>query len=81
MERLHPVTGEQEAPVEVEIATLVAVDFNSQSPEDLGLVEPLGNPAKLHVAKLPSIFAFRANIIRVLTRSLIGANHGIIAIN
>lgn len=81
MEGLHPVTGKQEASIDIEIAAIVAVNFSAQGLEDIWLVEVFGDPTELLVAKGSRILTFRANVIGVLTSSLVGTDHSVVAIN
>lgn len=74
MEGLHPVTRKQEASVDIEITTVVAVNFGAQGLQYLRLVEVLGDPVKLLVAKGSSILTFRSNVIGVLASSLVGTD-------
>ena len=44
MERLHPITRKLEPAVDVEIATVVPLRLGAQCLENLGLVQPFGDP-------------------------------------
>ena len=79
VEWLHPVAMQQEISIHVEIAAIIAVNFGTQSLEDFGPIEPLGDPTKLHVAQRSTIRAFFADIVRVLTRALIRTDQATVA--
>ena len=81
MERLHPVTREQEVPVHIEIAAIVAVNFGSKRVQNLRLVHPFSNPPNLLVAKGSSVATFGTNIVGVLSTSLIWADDCIVTID
>jgi len=81
MERLGPITVEQECLVDVGVATLVILDFGTDSRHNFGLVKVLGNPCRLGVAKVLLVLALLANIVHVISRALEGTNHGVIAVN
>lgn len=51
VERHHPVARHQEASVDIEIATLIAVDLSAERFHDLRLIEPFADPSKLGVAQ------------------------------
>ena len=44
VEGLHPVAGQEEVPVHVKVAAIVAVDFDAESFHDFGLVKVLVDP-------------------------------------
>ena len=50
MEGFHPISGEEEVAVDVEVAGLVAVDFHTERVHDFRLIEVFGDVAKGFVA-------------------------------
>lgn len=60
--------------------TVVAVDLCAKGFHNLWLVEPFANPSKLTVTER-SAFAWHPNIVRVLPRSLVGSDNGIVAVD
>jgi len=81
VEWLHPVSLEQEISVNIEVAAVIAADFNAELLLNLFLVQELADPAKSRVAKIAGIFTFAANIIDVLASLLVWSNHGIVAVD
>lgn len=81
VEGFHPVTMEQEVAVDVHVAGVVAADFNAEGVHDGLLVEPLGDPAELGVAEGTAVFALGADVIDVLAGALVGADHGVVAVD
>lgn len=81
VERLHPVTLEQEVAVDVEVAAVVAGDLGTNSLHDVGLVEVLGDPAKLSVAEVAAVLALATDIIDVLTSALVRSQQGVVAVD
>jgi len=81
MEWLHPVTLEQEVPVDIEVARIVAADFGTESIHDILLVQVLADIAEGRIAKVALILALSTDIINVLASFLVWANHGIIAVD
>ena len=77
----HPVTLEEEVPIDIEIAAVVGVDFDAKARLDFRLVEPLRNVAELRVAEVAAVLAFTANVINILACTLVGTDHSIVAIN
>lgn len=66
MERLHPVTLEEEVSVDIEIAAVICADFNTELSLDVLLVEELADPAKSRVAEIARIFTLSSDVIDVL---------------
>lgn len=81
MERLHPVALEQEVPVDVEVAALIAANLNAKSRHDLFLVEVFADVTKHGIAEITAVLTFAADVIDVLASALIRSDHGIIAID
>lgn len=81
MERLHPITVEQEISVYIEVAAVVAIDcLNAEGLHDVLLVQILVDGGKTGIAEATS-FAVYANIVWVTTRLLVCANHLVIAVD
>jgi len=80
VERLHPVTLEQEVPVDVEVAAVVLGNFSTESLHDLVVVEVLGDPVDLVVAEVP-VLTRLADVVDVLTGALVRTDHGVITVN
>lgn len=81
VERLHPVTVEQEVAVDVEVAAVVAIDcLNAKGLHNILLVQVLVDGGKARVAEAASL-AVNANIVRVAARLLVGANHLVVAVD
>lgn len=78
---LHPVTGEQEVAVDVEVATIVLRNFNAELLHDGLLVEVVADPTESRVAKVAAILALAANIVDVLTSLLVWPNKRIVAVD
>ena len=81
MERLHPVTSKQEVAVDIEVAAIIALDLHSKCFPNLWLVQPLANIAELRVTEIATIFAFPADVIDVLSSSLIWTHHSIVTVD
>ncbi len=81
MERLHPVAGEQEIPVYIEIAAIVAVHFGAKTLQDFRLVHPFGDPPDLFVAERSTVTALDADIVRILSASLVRPDYCIVTVN
>ena len=80
VERLHPVTTEEEVAIDVEVARFVVANLSADGLHDLLLVQVALNPVKLIVAK--AVTAARlANIVDVLASALVGTNHSVIAVD
>lgn len=81
MERLHPVTVEQEIPVDIEVAAVVAIDgLHAQSGHDLPFVEVLVDVAQSWVAEAAA-FAVNTYVVRVPARLLIGTENLVVAVD
>lgn len=80
MKRHHPITSKQEITVDVKVAAVVAVDLGAEGFHNFWLVEPFANPTKLTITE-GSIFAWHADIVRILSCSLVGTNYGIVAVD
>jgi hypothetical protein len=81
MERLHPVTGKHEVAVDVKVASLIAIDLNTEGVHDVLLVQVLGNPAKSGIAEVGRVLTLATDVIDVAAGALIRSNHGIVAVN
>ena len=77
---LHPVTLEQEVPVDIEIARVIAADFDAELFLDILLIEELADPVQFRIAQV-AILALLTDIIYVLASSLEWADHGVVAID
>lgn len=81
VERLHPITIEQEIAVDVEVAAVVAIDcLYAKGLHNVLLVQVLVDGGKARVAEAAS-FAVNANIVRVTARLLVGADHLVVAVD
>lgn len=63
---LHPITVQQEVSIDVEVATIVAIDFNSKTLHHRWLIEPLVNVVKPIVTKW-IVATLYTDIIWILT--------------
>lgn len=81
MERLRPITLEQEIPIDICVAAFVVLDLSSNCLDDVGLVEILADPGGLGVAKVFLVLALLADIVYVVSSALERANHSIITID
>lgn len=66
VERLHPVTLEEEVSVDVKVAAVICADLNTELSLDVLLVEELADPAKSRVAEVARILTLSSDIIDVL---------------
>ena len=80
VKRHHPVTSKQKITIDIKIATVVCFYLCSKGFHDLWLIEPFGDPSKLAVTER-SVFAWNADIVRVLSCSLVGSDDGVVAVN
>jgi hypothetical protein len=80
VERLHPITGEEEVSVDVKVARVVLADLGAESLHDLGSVEVLADPVKLIVAKTVAA-ALLGDVVRVAASLLVRTNHGVVAVD
>ena len=80
VERLHPVTLEQEVAVDVKVAAVVARSLGTKRFHDFLLVQVFTDPLKVLVAQIASL-ALLADIIHILSGALVGAHHGVVAVN
>ena len=78
--RLHPVTLEQEVSVDIEIARIIAADFDAELFLDILPVEVCADPVEFRIAQA-AILALLADIIDVLAGSLKWADHGVVAVD
>lgn len=81
MERHHPVTSEQEIPVDIGVAAFVAVNFSAERLHNLRLVEPFADPSKLSVAKRSTILTLHTDVVGILSGTLVGANDSVVAVD
>jgi len=81
MEWLHPVALEEEISVDVEITAVVAADLNAELLLDLLLVEIFADISKGRIAEIAGVLALAADIIDVLTSSLVRTDECVVAIN
>jgi len=80
VERLHPVTLEEEISVNVKVAAVVARDLGTESLHDFLLVEVLAYPVKLVVAEAVAA-TLLAHIVWVHAGLLVWANDRIVAVD
>jgi hypothetical protein len=66
VERLHPVALEEEVSVDVEVAAVIAADFNAELFLNISLVQVLADVTESGVAKVAAILALAADIIDIL---------------
>ena len=81
VEGLHPVTLEEEVAVDIEVAAVVAVNFDTEGVHDILLVQVIANPTKSAVAKVVVILALSADVIDVLASALIGADELVVTVD
>jgi len=80
VEWLHPVTLEEEVTVDIEVAALVGRNLGAKRLLHFGFVEIGSDPLKIIVAQAATL-ALTTDIVDVLAGSLIGTNHGIVAVD
>ena len=66
MERLHPVALEEEVSVDVEVAAVIATNFNTKLLLDVSFVQVLADVSESRVAKVAAILTLAADIIDIL---------------
>lgn len=66
VERLHPVTLEEEVSVDIKVAAVITADFNTELLLNICLVQKFANPSKSRVAQVAAVFTLSTNIIYVL---------------
>lgn len=81
MERLHPIARDQKVTVDFEVAAVVAVCLGPESFEDVWLVQVFRDPVQLLVAQASPVGTLDADIVRVLSRALVRAYDGVVAVN
>ena len=81
MEGLHPVPLEQEVPIDVAIAALVAADFDAQRLLDFVLVQVIADPLELRIAQTAGILALGPDVVDVLARALVRPDHRVVAVD
>jgi hypothetical protein len=81
VEWLHPIALEEEVSVDIEVAAVVAADFNAKLLLDIGLVQEVADPAESRVAKVVGILALSTDIIDILASSLVWSNHSVVAVD
>ena len=81
VEGLHPVTLEEEVAVDIEVATVIALNLDTESVHDILLVEVVADPAKSAVAEVVVILALSADVIDVLASALIGADELVVTVD
>ena len=80
MEGLHPITSQKKVPVDIKVAPIVAVDLNTKSLHNLGLVQVIVDPAKLGVAQA-AVFARHTHVVWILAGLLVGSENGTVAVD
>jgi len=80
VEGLHPVTGEEEVSVNVEVARVVLADLGTESLHDLRSVEVLADPVELIVAQAVAA-ALLGDVVRVAASLLVRTDHGVVAVD
>jgi hypothetical protein len=81
MERQHPVAGEQEISVNIEVAAVIFADFGTKLRHDSLLIQILADPAKSGIAQVARVLTFSAHIIDIVPGLLIRTNQCIIAVD
>lgn len=79
--RLHPVTGEQEVPVDIEVAGIVAIDFGTDGIDNTLFIQEFGNPAEVGVAEVGAILARSTDIVDVGAGALVRSHHDVVAVD
>lgn len=67
VEWLHPITLEQEVTVDIEVARIIAADFDTKLGLNFTLVQELADPSKCRVAEVVGVLALTTDIIDVLS--------------
>lgn len=81
VEWLHPITLEEKVSVDIEVAAVIAADFNAQLFLNISLVQELADPAKSRVAKVVGVLALTTDIINVLAGSLVWTDQSVVAVD
>ena len=81
VEWFHPVTSKEEVAINVEVAGIKAIDLGTNSFEGCWFVEKLGNRAEAGVTEVAGVFTWSADVVNVLSSTLVWAYHGIIAVD
>lgn len=66
VERLHPVTLEEEVSVDIKVTAIITAHFNTEFLLNIGLVQEFTNPTKSRVAQVAAIFTLATDIINIL---------------
>lgn len=81
VERLHPVTLEEEVAVDVSVAAFVVVDsLDAEGGHDVPLVQVLVNVVETGVAETATL-AIYAHVVGVATRLLVGSEDLVVAVD
>lgn len=78
---LHPVTMEEEVPVDVKVAGVIAINFGTDSVADFVLVQVFRYVAHALVAKVALVLTLAANIVHVLSGLLVRSKESIVTID
>ena len=81
VERLHPVTLEEEVAVDIKVAAVIALNLDTESIHDILLVQVVAYPPKTGVAEVATILALSADVIDILASALIGANELVVTVD
>jgi len=81
VERLHPITLEEEVAVNVEITAVITANFNSKFLLNSLLVQIFADPAKGRITEVAGILAWTADIVDVLSSTLIRAQQSVVAVD
>lgn len=81
VERLHPVTLEEEVAVDVKVAAVIAIDLSTNGVANLLLVQVFADPAESAVAEVAAVLTLATDVIDVLTGALVRSNEGIVAVD
>lgn len=66
VEWLHPVALEKEVSIDIEVAAIIAADFDTKFLLDFFLVQIFADIAKSRIAKIAGVFALATDIIDIL---------------
>jgi hypothetical protein len=75
VERLHPITLEEEVAVDVEITAVVTAYFNTEFLLNSLLVQKFADPAKGRITKVARILAWTADIVNILKTVSVRRRH------
>lgn len=81
MEGLHPVTGEQEISIHIEITAVIAAHLNAELCHDSLLIQVRAGPAESWVAEVTRILALFPHIVYIVASLLIRTDHRVVTVD